>query len=134
MKYTVKRVENFEGTIRDGLLDIKGHYYGLHPLKYFDNKEDAEFWIEDGELCDPLYDKEFMGECTFEIVELRNIKALRMNKKMSQSQLANASGVPVVMIQKYEGGHKDINKAQAITVYKLAQALECDVADLLEFE
>ena len=36
------------------------------------------------------------------------------------------------MIQKYEIADKDINKAQALTVYKLAKALEVTVEDLLE--
>jgi hypothetical protein len=38
------------------------------------------------------------------------------------------------MIQKYEAGFKDINKAQALTLYKLSQALSCTIEDLLEIE
>lgn len=36
------------------------------------------------------------------------------------------------MIQSYEQGAKDINKAQAITVYKLSKALNVKIEDLLE--
>ena len=51
---------------------------------------------------------------------------------MSQSQLAESSGVNVRMIQHYEQGFKDINKASAITVYKLARALNTKIENLLE--
>lgn len=53
---------------------------------------------------------------------------------LSQSKLADASGVGIRMIQDYEQGHKDINGARAITVYQLAQALGVNVEDLLEIE
>ena len=63
-----------------------------------------------------------------------NLERFRKAKELSQSKLAQFSGVNVRMIQHYEQGVKDINKAQAITVYKLACALHCTVEDLLEFE
>lgn len=61
-----------------------------------------------------------------------NLKRIREVLTLSQSKLAEASGVSVRMIQHYEQGVKDLNKAQAITVYRLAQALNCTVEDLLE--
>ena len=63
---------------------------------------------------------------------MSNLKDTRKTKRMTQKQLAEASGVNVRMIQHYEQGVKDINKCEAMTVYKLAQALECKVEDLLE--
>lgn len=51
------------------------------------------------------------------------LKEYRTAAGLSQSQLAKASGVSVRNIQEYEQGKKDINKAQALTVYKIAQAL-----------
>ena len=53
---------------------------------------------------------------------------------LSQSQLAMASGVSVFMIQKYEGGFKDINRAAVISVKAMADALECRIEDLIEDE
>ena len=50
---------------------------------------------------------------------------------MSQSALAEASGVSVRMIQHYEQGVRDINKAEALSVLKLADALGCEVRDIL---
>ncbi len=51
---------------------------------------------------------------------------------MSQAKLAEAAGVNVRMLQYYEQGAKDINRAEAMTVYKLAKVLNCTVEDLLE--
>lgn len=56
----------------------------------------------------------------------------RQTKRYTQKKLAEESGVNIRMIQHYEQGVKDLNRAQAITVYRLAQALECTVEDLLE--
>lgn len=50
---------------------------------------------------------------------------------LSQSELAKKSTVSVRMIQKYEQGGKNINKAQAETVYKLSKALGCTMEDLI---
>lgn len=63
-----------------------------------------------------------------------NLKKLRNKSGLSQSQLAEKSGVNVRMIQHYEQGQKPINNAEAMTVYKLAQALDCTVEDLLEID
>lgn len=63
---------------------------------------------------------------------MSNLKTIRESKDLSQAKLAEASGVSLRILQYYEQGYKDINKAQALTVYKLAQALESTVEDLLE--
>ena len=63
---------------------------------------------------------------------MSNLKKIRESKNLSQAKLAEASGVSLRILQYYEQGYKDINKAQAITLYKLAQALECKIEDLLE--
>ncbi len=63
---------------------------------------------------------------------MSQLKDIRKNSGLSQSKLSEASGVNVRMIQDYEQGHKNINTAQALNVYKLAQALGVTVEDLLE--
>lgn len=62
------------------------------------------------------------------------LKDHRIKKGLSQSQLASASGVSVRMIQYYEQGVKDINKASGETLYKLSKALGCKMEDLIEKE
>lgn len=63
---------------------------------------------------------------------MSNLKNIRTQRGYSQNKLAELSEVNLRMIQHYEQGVKDINSAQAITVYNLAQALNCNIEDLLE--
>lgn len=63
---------------------------------------------------------------------MTNLKRIRTESGLTQNQLARESGVSIRMIQHYEQGIKDINVAGALTVYKLSQALNCKVEDLLE--
>lgn len=59
------------------------------------------------------------------------LKEYRTKAGLSQSQLAKESGVNVRMIQQYEQGVKKINKASGETIYRLSQALGCQMEDLL---
>ena len=52
---------------------------------------------------------------------------------LSQSQLANmVEGLSLRTLQHYEQGSRDINKAAASTVHRLAVVLGCTVEDLLD--
>lgn len=57
---------------------------------------------------------------------------IRKARGFTQQQLSDASGVTLRMIQLYEQKQNDINKAQVNVVLKLANALGCEVDDLLE--
>lgn len=59
---------------------------------------------------------------------------LRTYANLSQSMLAEKSGINIRIIQSYEQGMRDINKAQFSTIIKLAKALNCDPIELLEKE
>ena len=59
------------------------------------------------------------------------IKEIRTERGLTQGQLAAASGINVRMIQHYEQGSKDLKKAAAETVLKIAKALNCTVEDLI---
>lgn len=61
-----------------------------------------------------------------------NLKAIRLNAGLSQSDLAEISDIPVRTIQQYEQNQKNINAAKAETVVKLAKALNCTVEALME--
>lgn len=62
---------------------------------------------------------------------MTNLQRIRKEKGLTQKQLAEKSGVSLKMIQKYEIGAKNINHARAITVIKLANALESITAHFL---
>jgi len=63
---------------------------------------------------------------------MSNLKRIREERNITQAQLSEKSGVNVRMIQHYEQGVKDINKARATTILKLSDALECKFGDILE--
>ena len=63
---------------------------------------------------------------------MSNLKKIREAFGLSQNKLATLSGVSNRMIQHYEQGVKDINKAQVGTIYKLAKALKVNIEDLIE--
>lgn len=65
---------------------------------------------------------------------MSNLQEIRKRRNMTQKQLAELSGVPEVMIQKYECKYKNINKAATITCLKLANALKVNIRDILEEE
>lgn len=65
---------------------------------------------------------------------MTNLKKIRKGSKLTQAKLSEISGVNLRTLQDYEQGHKDINNAEAMSVYKLSKALSCDVSDLLEIE
>ena len=60
------------------------------------------------------------------------LKRIRLIYGCSQRELAEMSGVSLRSIQMYEQRNKDINKAQAESLYCLAKALGCTMEDLLE--
>ncbi len=61
-----------------------------------------------------------------------NLKRIRMDRGLSQKELATLTSIPLRTIQQYEQRQKNINKAQANYVISLAQALNCSVRDILE--
>nr|DAE95911.1 MAG TPA: helix-turn-helix domain protein [Caudoviricetes sp.] len=59
------------------------------------------------------------------------LKELRIKKRLTQKELAQKAGLSVRLIQKYEQNVQDLNQVYAITIYKLAKALDCKYEDLL---
>ncbi|WP_405378695.1 helix-turn-helix domain-containing protein [Phascolarctobacterium sp.] len=61
-----------------------------------------------------------------------NLKRLRTIYGITQAELAKRSGVSLRSIQLYEQRNKDINKASADALYRLAKTLGCTMEDLIE--
>lgn len=61
-----------------------------------------------------------------------NLKRIRTAYGCTQAALAKESGVTLRSIQMYEQRRKDINKASAETLYRIAKALGCTIEDLIE--
>ncbi len=68
--------------------------------------------------------KEFFSEI--------NLKRIRTAYGLTQAELSKRSGVSLRSIQMYEQQQKNINKAGAETIFRLAQVLGCAMEDLIE--
>ena len=60
------------------------------------------------------------------------LQTYRVKAGLSQSQLADISGVSLRKIQAYEQRYKDINKCDAYSLYKLAIVLDVTMEELLD--
>lgn len=69
--------------------------------------------------------------CHLQRMETR-LKAYRMRIGLSQKELAERTEIPIRTIQQYEQRQKNINKAQAEYLIRLAKALYCEPGELLE--
>lgn len=113
-------------------------YYQWHTAKTFSGIHQAVSVQEILTLYPALHEADIMkfvevmdGKMRQFYVET-NLKRMRKLAGMSQSGLARRSGVSLRQIQLFEQRQRDINKAQAISLYKLGRALGCNSEDLLE--
>lgn len=51
---------------------------------------------------------------------------------MTQEELSERSGVSLSALRAYERRGKDLSRAQAETVRRLANALKCEISDILD--
>lgn len=72
---------------------------------------------------------ERMTELYKEAKKDTNLKLLRVKAELTQKELA---AVPLRTIQQYEQQQKNINRAQAETLARIAKQLYCNIEDLLE--
>ena len=61
-----------------------------------------------------------------------SLKRIRLQRQLTQPQLAELSKVKLRNIQCYEQGDIDIANARAETLYALAKTLDCTIEDLLK--
>lgn len=65
----------------------------------------------------------------------KKVAKLKLRREMlglSQSELAEQSGIPLRTLQQYEQRRKNINNAKAVYLVDLASVLRCEVRDLIE--
>lgn len=75
---------------------------------------------------------EKMTELYKEAKKDTNLKLLRQRAELTQRELAELAEVPLRTIQQYEQRQKNINRAQAETLARIAKQLYCNIEDLLE--
>lgn len=59
------------------------------------------------------------------------LRRIRRYAELTQKELSEQSGVSLRMVQLYEQGQNDLAKAQVGVVMSLAQALHCEIGDIL---
>lgn len=62
----------------------------------------------------------------------RKLKEMRQSRGLSQSQLAEKTGINVRTIQHYEQGSKIFDHARIDTILKICIALGCKLEDVIE--
>ncbi len=62
----------------------------------------------------------------------RKLKEMRQSRGLSQSQLAEKTGINVRTIQHYEQGSKIFDHARIDTIMKVCIALNCKLEDVIE--
>lgn len=109
--YTAKRFKDI--FVRIPLSQIIGMYSIYHEM-------DISQFIE---TMNKAYDS---------IIFDTKLKQIRESRGISQTELAEISGVNLRSIQMYEQKINDIDKAQSQTLFKLSRVLGCKIEDLLE--
>ena len=64
-------------------------------------------------------------------MERTNLQKKRQEAGLSQSQLAEKAGLSLRTLQHYEIGDRDIRKAAIETGLALAEALGCDINEII---
>lgn len=59
------------------------------------------------------------------------LKEQRKAAGLSQSQLADATGISYRVLQNYEQGVRDVNKAQLATLLRICKSLDCRLSDII---
>ena len=89
-------------------------------------------------LYDPLHEADITKFADILDARMRefftdtNLKRIRTAYGCTQAELAKRSGVSLRSIQMYEQRNKDINRASAETLLRLARVLGCTMEDLIE--
>lgn len=60
------------------------------------------------------------------------LKAVRVDRGLTQLEVATRAGVSLRTLQALEAGAKNINLCAVGTVVKLCRVLECDIFEVLE--
>lgn len=63
-----------------------------------------------------------------------NLQKIRKAARVSQSQLADMCGISISAVKKYETGERSINRAEGMTLYRMATALNVPMEQLLQLD
>ena len=62
----------------------------------------------------------------------KKLKEMRQSRGLSQSQLAEKTGINIRTLQHYEQGSKNFDHARIDTILRVCIALDCKLDDIIE--
>ena len=65
-------------------------------------------------------------------MDMLNIKKVRIEKGLTQAQLAEKSGVKLPTLKHYEQGSKNLDNAKIETLIAICDALECELYEIIQ--
>lgn len=104
-------------------------YRDIFKVVTFEELQKMYFTLHEADITKFV---EIMDERMREFFVDTNLKRIRTVYNCTQAELARRSGISLRSIQMYEQRNKDINKASAETVLRLAKVLGCNMEDLME--
>lgn len=67
-------------------------------------------------------------------VRFSKLKMARIQRGISQQELSDRTGIPVKTIGNLEQLRRDINHCRVDIIFRLSEALVCDMVDLLDLD
>ena len=67
-------------------------------------------------------------------MEMSNIKKVRIEKGLTQAQLAEKSGLNIGTLRHYEQGSKNLDNAKIETLMDICDALDCRLYEIIQNE
>lgn len=96
-------------------------------------KHDKEPLSNEGEIVHLVNSVNFDGKNLYlHFAKISPVKMRRLSIGMSQKQVADRMGYSVFAVKNCEEPYSDLTRQPGTLVNKLAQALECSVAELME--
>lgn len=111
-------------------------YYQWYSCRTFKNILDTVPYTELLGLYKTLHEADILK--SYEVMDAHfaasesKLKTVRKKCGLTQSALAEKSGVSLNTIRAYECKNKDLNKAQLDIIMCLSKSLKCNISDLLE--
>lgn len=133
--YNVEQIESYERSSAYWAGWLLAHYQ-WHSDRTFKSILDTIPYNELIGLYKTLHEADIQK--SYEVLDAHfvecesRLKTARKRCGLTQAALAKESGVPLNTIRAYERKSKDLNKAQAGSVMRLAKALKCDICELID--
>ena len=120
------REDEKDTRVREARYIWKKYRYSLEYMEHLARQDDQITKEYKKELI------EAYEEIWIDLLGNSNLQRKRNLCGLTQMQLAEAAGVSVSVIRKYENGERELSKARADTLFKICQTLGCTPEEIIE--